>query len=174
MTMFIDRPFIKEQLTSSDPGSLRLGLQPLLESLNPVGGVSVTCLDRPIIDLTIKTGTDLIPNLYNFVRDSVDEVIADLIVIPNMVAVPIVYVEVYLGCHVWKSSVAKVSNYSQQVEWIRENVKAWGRDQLVRFRVFSSSSFPSVSGPSLVASGQVFVRDLMPGRVEVPLTDAGQ
>lgn len=35
-------------------------------------------------------GTDLIPNLYNFVRDSVDEVIADLIVIPNMVAVPIV------------------------------------------------------------------------------------
>lgn len=36
------------------------------------------------------SGTDLIPNLYNFVRDSVDEVIADLIVIPNMVAVPIV------------------------------------------------------------------------------------
>lgn len=48
------------------------------------------------------------------------------------------------------------------------------QDQLVRFRVFSSSSFPSVSGPSLLASGQVFVRDLMPGRVEVPLTDAGQ
>lgn len=70
-------------------GSLRLGLQPLLESLNPVGGVSVTCLERPMIDLTIKTGTELIPNLYNFVRDTVDDVIADLIVVPNMVAVPI-------------------------------------------------------------------------------------
>lgn len=40
-------------------GSLRLGLQPLLESLNPVGGVSVTCLERPMIDLTIKTGGQL-------------------------------------------------------------------------------------------------------------------
>ena len=40
-------------------GSLRLGLQPLLDSLNPVGGVSVTCLDRPIIDLTIKTGLEM-------------------------------------------------------------------------------------------------------------------
>ena len=35
------------------------------------------------------TGTELIPNLYNFVRDTVDDVIADLIVVPNMVAVPI-------------------------------------------------------------------------------------
>ena len=36
-----------------------------------------------------ETGTELIPNLYNFVRDTVDDVIADLIVVPNMVAVPI-------------------------------------------------------------------------------------
>ena len=37
-------------------GSLRVALVPLVDSLNPVGGVSVTCLDKPDIDLTIKTG----------------------------------------------------------------------------------------------------------------------
>eukprot|EP00434_Breviolum_minutum_P015290 symbB.v1.2.013474.t1/scaffold954.1/size149253/1 len=190
-------------------GSLRLGLQPLLDSLNPVGGVSITCLDRPIIDLTIKTGGEMFPNLYNFVRETVDDVVADLIVIPNMVAVPIdastdacalrhplplgflrvsldgitaagplpstVYVEVFLGCQVWKSGVAKVSSYSRHVEWLDGNVKdleVFSQDQLLRFRVFSTGSFSSVSGPSLLASGQVFIRDLMPGRVEVPLTDA--
>ncbi|CAK9102489.1 Extended synaptotagmin-3 (E-Syt3) [Durusdinium trenchii] len=185
-------------------GTLRLGLQPLLESLNPVGGVSVTCLDRPIIDLTIKTGTELIPNLYNFVRDTVDDVIAGLIVIPNMVAVPIdpatdscfiqhplplgflrlslegvtaagplpssVYVEVLIGCSVWKSAIAKVSSYSRQVEWVEGNVtdlEVYSQDQLLRFRCWSSGSF----GVTLLSSGQVHVRDLTPGHVEVPLSD---
>lgn len=190
-------------------GSLRLGLQPLLESLNPVGGVSVTCLERPMIDLTIKTGTELIPNLYNFVRDTVDDVIADLIVVPNMVAVPIddsvdgcslqhplplgflrlslegitaagplpssVHVEVELGVQRWQSGLATVSSYSRQAEWLEGNVKelaVYSQDQLLRFRVFSHGFTDRVTGPSLLSSGQVFVRDLMPGHVEVPMTDA--
>eukprot|EP00435_Cladocopium_sp_Y103_P029284 s1487_g7.t1 len=190
-------------------GSLRLGLQPLLESLNPVGGVSVTCLERPMIDLTIKTGTELIPNLYNFVQDTVDDVIADLIVVPNMVAVPIddsvdgcslrhplplgflrlslegitaagplpssVHVEVELGVQRWQSGLAKVSSYSRQAEWLEGNVKelaVYSQDQLLRFRVFSHGFTDRVTGPSLLSSGQVFVRDLMPGHVEVPMTDA--
>ena len=37
----------------------------------------------------IQSGSEMIPNLYNFVRETVDDVVADLIVIPNMVAVPI-------------------------------------------------------------------------------------
>ena len=36
-----------------------------------------------------EAGGEMFPNLYNFVRETVDDVVADLIVIPNMVAVPI-------------------------------------------------------------------------------------
>lgn len=36
---------------------------------------------------------------------------------------PQVYVEVFLGCQVWKSGVAKVSSYSRHVEWLDGNVK---------------------------------------------------
>ena len=46
------------------------------------------------------------------------------------------------------------------------------QDQLLRFRVFSHGFTDRVTGPSLLSSGQVFVRDLMPGHVEVPMTDA--
>ncbi|CAE7534546.1 esyt3 [Symbiodinium sp. CCMP2592] len=70
-------------------GTLRVCLHPLVDSLNPVGGISITCLDRPTIDLTIKAGSELIPNLYNFVRDTVDDVVASLLVVPNVIAVPL-------------------------------------------------------------------------------------
>ncbi|CAE7025960.1 esyt3 [Symbiodinium natans] len=70
-------------------GTLRVGLHPLVDSLNPVGGISVTCLDRPTIDLTIKAGSEFIPNLYNFVRDTVDDVVASLLVMPNVIAIPL-------------------------------------------------------------------------------------
>ena len=33
-----------------------------------------------------------------------------------------VYVEVLIGCSVWKSAIAKVSSYSRQVEWVEGNV----------------------------------------------------
>ena len=53
-----------------------------------------------------------------------------------------------------------------------EGTFADSQDQLLRFRVFSHGFTDRVTGPSLLSSGQVFVRDLMPGHVEVPMTDA--
>ncbi|CAE8589624.1 unnamed protein product [Polarella glacialis] len=68
-------------------GSLQIILYPLVDSLNPIGGITFTCLDRPEIDLTVRTGSELMPNLYDFVRDTVDDVVAGLMVIPNGVAI---------------------------------------------------------------------------------------
>jgi len=57
--------------------------------LNPCGGVTVSCLDRPTIELTLRTGSDIVPNLYDLVRNTVDDVVAGLLVVPNGIAVPI-------------------------------------------------------------------------------------
>lgn len=149
--------------------------------------------DRPHRD------AELIPNLYNFVRDTVDDVVANLIVIPNGVAVPIdgsvdanalqhppplgflrctleglqaarplppVYVEVLLGARTWRSAT------QARPQWQEGNVEdLWvhSHDQLLRLRVFASHTF----GTQLLACGQVHVRDLQPGRIEVPLTAPG-
>ena len=56
--------------------------------ISPINSLkSLSC--RLFASHPLLKGTELIPNLYNFVRDTVDDVIADLIVVPNMVAVPI-------------------------------------------------------------------------------------
>lgn len=70
-------------------GSLQVSLRPLVESLNPIGGITISCLDRPSIELSLRTGSDLVPNLYDLVRSTVDDVVAGLLVVPNGVAVPI-------------------------------------------------------------------------------------
>ena len=56
---------------------LLLLLLPLLQELL-LGSRDILC-----------RGSELIPNLYNFVRDTVDDVVASLLVVPNVIAVPL-------------------------------------------------------------------------------------
>lgn len=67
-------------------GSVQVSLRPLVDALNPIGGVTVWCLDRPEIELKILTGSDMVPNLYDFIREAVDDVVAQMIVVPNGVS----------------------------------------------------------------------------------------
>ncbi|CAK0842727.1 unnamed protein product [Prorocentrum cordatum] len=70
-------------------GSVHVLLRPLVDALNPCGGVTIYCTDRPTLDLKIRAGSELLPNLYDLVRDTVDDVIASIVVVPNCVAVSI-------------------------------------------------------------------------------------
>mmetsp|Transcript_11337 Transcript_11337/g.21485 ORF Transcript_11337/g.21485 Transcript_11337/m.21485 type:complete len:685 (+) Transcript_11337:25-2079(+) len=79
-----------EVLDLAIKGAVQVSLRPLVDALNPVGGITISCLDRPSLDLRIRSGfTDRLPNLYDFVRETVDNVIASVIVVPNGIAVPI-------------------------------------------------------------------------------------
>lgn len=70
-------------------GTFQVSLRPLVDALNPCGGITISCLDRPSIELTLRTGSELVPNLYDLVRNIVDDVVASLLVVPNGIAVPI-------------------------------------------------------------------------------------
>ena len=74
-------------------GELLLGFGPLVNKVNPIGGMEITCLNLPQfeVELTAK-GLLLdyfsIPNLYSALKTTVDEVFCALLVKPNNIYVP--------------------------------------------------------------------------------------
>jgi len=68
-------------------GSLQVALRPLVDAINPVGGITISCLDRPSLDLSLRADIvkEAVPNIYDFVRETVDDVVAGLIVVPNSI-----------------------------------------------------------------------------------------
>lgn len=65
------------------------------------------------------------------------------------------YVNCYIATVVAKKQTCFFFNVSSHWPVGRRSSFITGEDQLLRFRVFSTGSFSSVSGPSLLASGHL-------------------
>ncbi|KAJ9435068.1 Synaptotagmin-4, partial [Diplonema papillatum] len=70
-------------------GELMLAFKPLVDAINPIGGMEITCLDQPSIKLKLQAKgmfLDSVPNFYKLLQRTVDRVIADVLVMPNNIA----------------------------------------------------------------------------------------
>eukprot|EP01062_Namystynia_karyoxenos_P071609 TRINITY_DN6721_c0_g1_i1.p1 TRINITY_DN6721_c0_g1~~TRINITY_DN6721_c0_g1_i1.p1 ORF type:complete len:688 (+),score=149.88 TRINITY_DN6721_c0_g1_i1:86-2065(+) len=70
-------------------GTCMVALRPLCNTINPVGGISITCPDQPWIDLHITSRDSMfeLVNMYGLIKGAVDDVISGLLVMPNNIAV---------------------------------------------------------------------------------------
>ena len=73
-------------------GEVLLAFKPIVDGVNPIGGLEICCLDQPDITLDLTTKglfLDSVPNLYGLIQSAVDKVIAGVLVAPNNIAVRI-------------------------------------------------------------------------------------
>eukprot|EP01059_Diplonema_ambulator_P024201 TRINITY_DN4005_c0_g1_i2.p1 TRINITY_DN4005_c0_g1~~TRINITY_DN4005_c0_g1_i2.p1 ORF type:complete len:637 (+),score=196.82 TRINITY_DN4005_c0_g1_i2:35-1912(+) len=73
-------------------GEVMLTFKPLVNGINPIGGLEITCLNQPHLTLKLSAKgmfLDAVPNFYKLLKLAVDEAIADILVMPNNIAVNI-------------------------------------------------------------------------------------
>eukprot|EP01064_Diplonema_japonicum_P039151 TRINITY_DN9749_c0_g1_i1.p1 TRINITY_DN9749_c0_g1~~TRINITY_DN9749_c0_g1_i1.p1 ORF type:complete len:627 (+),score=121.20 TRINITY_DN9749_c0_g1_i1:839-2719(+) len=70
-------------------GEVMLAFKPLVNGINPIGGMEISCLDQPEVTLKLSAKgmfLDSVPNFYKLLKYAVDDAVASILVMPNNIA----------------------------------------------------------------------------------------